>query len=87
MIWLKTAYTGNRFLACGAANVRRIVETHQTRRVLPESHGREERCIVAAADGAVTVSVEVTGAWPGVTEEGESEQVGAGAGPLTEQVS
>ena len=39
---------------------------------------------LADAAGAVSVSVEVTGFAPGVTDEGDIEQDGRGAGPDTE---
>ncbi len=37
--------------------------------------------------GAVMVSVEVVALGPGVTDDGEREHVGIGAGPATEHVS
>ncbi len=42
---------------------------------------------VADVDGAVIVSVELVEFAPGVTEEGEKEQVGTGAGPARAQLS
>jgi len=41
----------------------------------------------AAAVGAVIVNVEVGDLVPSVTDEGESAQVNAGCGPVTEQES
>ena len=42
---------------------------------------------MAAATGAVTVSVEVTALAPGISDDGENPQVGIGDGPFTTQES
>src|SRR6476661_1017718 len=60
--------------------------SHVTKRAAattPQFDGRSP----ATADGAVSLSVAVTGLAPGVTDVGDMEHDGIGAGPDTEQAS